>query len=137
MSIKQDGSIPSVFPVQRGLRFKPQFRRVLIATFVPVLAVLLSSCERARDRSQSASVRMVFNRQPITYLPAYMADALGYYKQEGVTVKVEEVAGGSKAMQALLGGSADVAVGAYEQTIQIAAEGRRVQSFVEGVKHFV
>jgi NitT/TauT family transport system substrate-binding protein len=33
-------------------------------------------------------------------------------------------------MQALMGGSADVAAGFYDQTIQMAGEGRRVRSFV-------
>src|SRR5207245_3457429 len=34
------------------------------------------------------------------------------------------------AMEALVGGSADVAAAFYDQTIQMAAEGRRVRSFV-------
>src|SRR5260370_25948439 len=40
-----------------------------------------------------------------------------------------QIAGSSKVLQALVGGSADVGGGVYEQTIQMAAEGRDIVSF--------
>jgi NitT/TauT family transport system substrate-binding protein len=45
-------------------------------------------------------------------------------------VAIEEVPGGSKALQALLGGSVDVAASFFENAIELASEGREVQSFM-------
>jgi len=75
-------------------------------------------------------VRLAVTKGPTHHLPIYLAEALGYYKQEGLDVTLHELEESSRVMQALLGGSADVASGAYEQAIQIAAEGQRVRAFV-------
>src|SRR4051794_29599052 len=66
----------------------------------------------------------------MVYLPATLAERLGYYKAEGLDVVAQDFAGGSKALEALLGGSADVVSGFYDHTIQLAAEGRELQAFV-------
>lgn len=42
-------------------------------------------------------------------LPLSMANTLGYYKEEGVDVELENLGSSPKMMQALLGGSIDVA----------------------------
>src|SRR4030095_11899079 len=64
------------------------------------------------------------------YLPTTLARELGFYRDEGVDVELQDHAGGSKALQALVGGSADVVSGFYDHTIQMAAEGREFGSFV-------
>jgi NitT/TauT family transport system substrate-binding protein len=64
------------------------------------------------------------------YLPTTLAGELGYYKEEGLDVELQDFAGGAKALQALVGGSADVVSGFYDHTIQMAAEGRALTSFV-------
>jgi NitT/TauT family transport system substrate-binding protein len=64
------------------------------------------------------------------YLPATLAQQLGFYEAEGVRVDLENLAGGgAKALQALLGGSAEVVCGFYDHTLQMAAEGRRLKAF--------
>ena len=45
-------------------------------------------------------------------------------------MELQDFAGGSKALQALVGGSADVVSGFYDHTIQMAAEGRALTAFV-------
>ena len=55
------------------------------------------------------------------YLPLTIAEQLGYFKDEGLDVEISDFAGGAKALQALVGGSADVVSGAYEHTHQHAA----------------
>ena len=58
------------------------------------------------------------------YLPLTIADTdrLGYFKAEGLDVRISDLAGGAKSIQALLGGSADVVTGAYDHTIQMQAK---------------
>lgn len=64
------------------------------------------------------------------YLPLTIAEQLGYFKDEGLETTIPDFAGGSKALQALIGGSADVVSGAYEHTINMQAKNQAIQSFV-------
>lgn len=64
------------------------------------------------------------------YLPLALADRLGYFKAEGLNVEIADFAGGSKALQAMMGGSADVTAGGFDHVITLQARGQNVQSFV-------
>ncbi|MGV3653217.1 MAG: ABC transporter substrate-binding protein [Noviherbaspirillum sp.] len=64
------------------------------------------------------------------YLPLTIAEQLGYFKDEGLQVEISDFAGGSKALQALVGGSADVVSGAYEHTISMQTKGQSIKAFV-------
>jgi len=64
------------------------------------------------------------------YLPLTIAEQLGYFKSEGLEVEISDFAGGAKALQAVVGGSADVCSGAYEHTIYLQAKNQFYQSFV-------
>ncbi|MDB5840168.1 MAG: transporter substrate-binding protein [Herminiimonas sp.] len=64
------------------------------------------------------------------YLPLTIAEQLGYFKDEGLQVEISDFAGGAKALQALVGGSADVVSGAYEHTINMQAKGQPITAFV-------
>ena len=55
------------------------------------------------------------------YLPLTIAESLGYFKAEGLDVTIVDFAGGSKALQAVVGGSADVVSGAFEHTLLMQA----------------
>jgi NitT/TauT family transport system substrate-binding protein len=64
------------------------------------------------------------------YLPLTIAERLGYFEAEGLEVEIDEFNGGSKALQAVVGGSADVVAGVYEHTIRVQAAGQSLQAFV-------
>ena len=64
------------------------------------------------------------------YLPLTIAEQLGYFKTEGLDVEISDFAGGSRALQALIGGSADVVSGAFEHTINMQAKGQAIRAFV-------
>jgi NitT/TauT family transport system substrate-binding protein len=66
----------------------------------------------------------------VYYLPLTIADVNGYFKDEGLDVKISNFAGGSKALQAVVGGSADVVSGAYEHTINLQSRAQMFQSVV-------
>ncbi len=63
------------------------------------------------------------------YLPLTIAERLGYFKDEGLTVEISDFAGGAKALEALVGGSVDVVAGAYEHTINMQSKGQHIRSF--------
>lgn len=64
------------------------------------------------------------------YLPLTIAEQLGYFKAEGLDVTIVDFAGGSKALQAVVGGSADVVSGAFEHTINMQFKGQPMRAFV-------
>jgi NitT/TauT family transport system substrate-binding protein len=60
------------------------------------------------------------------YLPLTLADRLGYFKDEGLTVNISDLRGGSEALAAMMGGSVDMVAGFYEHTIRARAQGKRL-----------
>ncbi len=64
------------------------------------------------------------------YLPLSVAERKGFFKDEGLDVEIPDFAGGSKALQALVGGSADMVSGAYEHTINMAAKRQPIKAVV-------
>jgi NitT/TauT family transport system substrate-binding protein len=64
------------------------------------------------------------------YLPLTIAERLGYFKDEGLDVEISDFEGGSKSLQAVVGGSADVVAGAWENTIDQQPKGLQLQGFV-------
>ena len=59
-----------------------------------------------------------------------VAQTLGYYAEDGLAVETSEVVGGTKAIQALIGGSVDVAAASMPDAVQLAVEGRDVRGFL-------
>jgi NitT/TauT family transport system substrate-binding protein len=66
----------------------------------------------------------------LCYLPPMLADQLGEFKKAGVDVSVVEFKGGSETLRAVISGDADVAIGYFDHSIELAARGQRLQSFV-------
>jgi NitT/TauT family transport system substrate-binding protein len=103
---------------------------VLLASFV---SFVLGSSWACGNRSSEGArhVRVAVGGQnQMVYLPTTLAQQLGYYREEGLDVELQDFAGGAKALQAAVGGSADVVSGFYDHTIQMAAEGREYVAFV-------
>jgi NitT/TauT family transport system substrate-binding protein len=64
------------------------------------------------------------------YLPLTIAERQGYFKDEGLEVEIPDFAGGAKALQALVGGSADMVSGAFEHTINMQAKKQPIKAVV-------
>jgi NitT/TauT family transport system substrate-binding protein len=60
------------------------------------------------------------------YLPLTIAERKGYFKEEGLSVEIVDFPGGARALQAMVGGSADIVSGAYEHTINMHAKGQPI-----------
>lgn len=63
-------------------------------------------------------------------LPLTIAEQKGYFKEVGLQVDIADFAGGGKALQALIGGSADVVSGAYEHTITLQNKHQYITAFI-------
>jgi NitT/TauT family transport system substrate-binding protein len=66
----------------------------------------------------------------LCYLPTVLAKQLGEYDKAGVEVELINFKGGSQALQAVIGGSADVVSGYYDHCVNLAAKGQSLQAFV-------
>ena len=94
-------------------------------------AAIAAPSLRAQGRLEKSKVSIaVGGKSAFYYLPLTIAEQLGYFKAEGLDVEISDFAGGAKALQALVGGSADVVSGAYEHTINMQSRNQWIQSIV-------
>jgi NitT/TauT family transport system substrate-binding protein len=103
-------------------------RRTLIrlipaAVAAPILA-------RAQTLEKPKIALAVGGKNLLYYLPLTIAESLGYFKAEGLELTISDFAGGSQALRAVIGGSADVVSGAFEHTVNMQAKGQRLRAFV-------
>lgn len=81
---------------------------------------------------EKKSVQIAVGGKPLLYyLPLSIAEIKGFFKDEGLDVSIADFAGGSKALQAVVGGSADVVSGAFEHTLHMQAKGQAFRAFVQ------
>ncbi|WP_233804222.1 ABC transporter substrate-binding protein [Paraburkholderia sp. HP33-1] len=91
----------------------------------------LPGATSAKDTPEMPTLTMAVGGLPgLYYLPVLAAQQLGYFKVEGLNVTLEDFAGGSKALEAVAGGSADVGAGAFEHTLFMQAKGQHYRAFV-------
>jgi len=97
-----------------------------------VLMCVLAACGSRSDgvHPNATTIRLALQPPSTNNYPSHFAQWLGYFHDEGLDVEISQIAGASKVLEAIVGGSADVGGGVYEQAIQMAAEGRDVVSFV-------
>jgi NitT/TauT family transport system substrate-binding protein len=98
-----------------------------------VLAAMLAlaAAHAAHAQLEKRDVHIaVGGKTAFYYLPLTIAEQLGYFKQEGLEVKISDFAGGSQALRAVVGGSAEVVSGAYEHTISLQGKKQFFQAFV-------
>src|SRR3954451_16548465 len=66
----------------------------------------------------------------LCYLPTVLAKQLGEYDKAGLAVELVDLKGGSDALRAVLGGSADVVSGYFDHCVNLAAKKQELQAFV-------
>jgi NitT/TauT family transport system substrate-binding protein len=66
----------------------------------------------------------------LCYLPTVLAKQLGEYEKAGLSVELVDLKGGSDALKAVLGGSADVVSGYFDHCVNLAAKKQELVSFV-------
>ena len=105
--------------------------RRTVAVVAIVAALLAGSAGIGSAQVESPRITLAVGGQPLyIYLPLTLAQQLGYFKAAGVDVEIVDVAGGAKALEALLGGSASVVCGFIDHTIEMQAQGKAIKMFV-------
>jgi len=103
---------------------------------VAALLVALFAANAAAQAPEKKKVTIgVGGKSLFYYLPLSVAERKGYFKEEGLEVEIPDFAGGAKALQALVGGSADMVSGAYEHTINMVAKKQPIKAVVLQAKY--
>jgi NitT/TauT family transport system substrate-binding protein len=97
---------------------------------VAALGALILATGVAAAQSKAKVSIAVGGAGCLCYLPTVLAKQLGEYDKAGVEVELIDFKGGSQALQAVIGGSADVVSGYYDHCVNLAAKGQALQSFV-------
>jgi len=97
-----------------------------------IFAVLaLTGLQTAQAQIEKRDVHIAVGGQAsFYYLPLTIAERLGYFKEEGLNIRISDFAGGAVALRDKVGGSADVVSGAYEHTISLQSKKQYFQAFV-------
>ena len=111
---------------------KRDFTKSIGASLLGLSALSVSpSYTFAQNKLEKTKVSIaVGGKATFYYLPLTIAEQLGYFKSEGLEVDISDFAGGAKALQAVVGGSAAVCSGAYEHTLYLQAKNQFYQAFV-------
>ena len=100
-------------------------------TFIGATAALAApALVRAQSLEKPKLTIAVGGKNLLYYLPLTIAETQGFFKAEGLDVTVADFAGGSQALRAVVGGSADVVSGAFEHTLNMQAKGQPMRAFV-------
>ena len=74
---------------------------------------------------------MVGGLDKIIYLPAQLTESLGYFKDQGIDVKLMTQPSGANAENALIAGQVQAVVGFYDHTQVMQAKGKCLESVVQ------
>lgn len=106
-------------------------RRDFLAASVATSAlVAFPSLAGAQALEKKKVTIAVGGKNLLYYLPLTIAEQLKYFQDEGLEVEIVDFAGGARALQAVVGGSADVVSGAFEHTLNMQAKGQPMRAFV-------
>ena len=104
-------------------------RDLFQAALAGTATLALPSIGRAQALEKPKLTIAVGGKNLLYYLPLTIAETRGYFKDEGLDLTIADFAGGSRALQAMIGGSADVVSGAFEHTINMQVKGQRLRAF--------
>ena len=100
-------------------------RAVLLAAIA--LGLSTATPAPAQDRVRLA----VGGKSAVYYLPLSVTERLGYFKDAGIDVEISDVASGGRALQAIVGGSAEIGIGNFDHAIQMQAKGQPVVALLQ------
>ncbi|NML43191.1 ABC transporter substrate-binding protein [Ramlibacter sp. G-1-2-2] len=95
------------------------------------LLVVLALASGMAGAGEAKTILIVAGTEKQIFLPAILAERLGYFRDEGLDVELQSEPSGVRAADVLLAGSAHGVIGSYDHTIDLQAKGKSVQSVVQ------
>ncbi|MGW3614016.1 ABC transporter substrate-binding protein [Micromonospora sp. NPDC005163] len=119
-----------------SLPFQRRRRGTAMLAVTAVVSLALSGCAGGSDSGSSVqaskeechgdSLSLTQSTTGFLYLPSYVAEHAGYYKDQGLDVSIKDLGGGSENVAAVVSGSADVALTAYSSIVSAREAGAPV-----------
>jgi NitT/TauT family transport system substrate-binding protein len=104
----------------------------MLRALVIVAFTLLAHGASAQGQPADSKVRLaVGGKSAIFYLPLSVTERLEYFKANGLDVEIADVQSGARALQSIVGGSAEIGVGTFDNTIQMQAKGQPVVAVLQ------
>ncbi|MQA85299.1 MAG: hypothetical protein GEV03_11905 [Streptosporangiales bacterium] len=102
-------------------------------TLLAILVVALAACGGGETFSKTGEgktkLTIVQSLKSLGYATMYVAKEKGYFKQEGVQVEFVDAPGGSSAVSAVIGGSAQASADATQHAVTALEKGKRMVAF--------
>mgnify|MGYP001182188474 CR=1 FL=1 len=109
----------------------PEKHMKRLFAFVFFLAAMLGvATSNGAPPEKLKVVIAVGGKASLYYLPLTIAEQLGFFRDEGLQVELIDFAGGAKALQAMMGGGADVVSGGFDHVMVMRARGQNLRAFV-------
>ncbi|MGE0336086.1 MAG: ABC transporter substrate-binding protein [Gammaproteobacteria bacterium] len=101
----------------------------LILAACCVASPWMNGAARAAEPLEKPALTLAVGGQALFYyLPLTIAERKGFFADAGLDVTIVDFPGGAKSLQALVGGSADIAAGSFEHVVHMRARGQRLQA---------
>jgi len=98
-----------------------------IITLILIIIILTISLNTNKDNNNELTkVTVAEVTHSIFYAPQYLADSLGYFKEEGLDVEITLTSGADAVMAAVLSKEVDIGFCGTEATIYVANKKRKI-----------
>lgn len=98
-------------------------RRALLV--LAVLALATTAPPRLAHTAERVAIALG-GTGTLDFVPAEVADALGYFTEQGLDARLQYFQSGTHAALAVLGGSADFSANAFDHAVKAATQGKRL-----------
>jgi NitT/TauT family transport system substrate-binding protein len=106
--------------------------KVLETVRLAALTLVLAAGAAQAQAPEKKDVKLGVGGAPaLYYLPLAVTEKLGYFKEQGLNVEINDFKGGAQSLTALVGGSVDVVTGAYEHTLRMQVKGQDILAVIE------
>lgn len=105
--------------------------RALSAAFgLAVTALVATAATEAAPEKTKLTIGVGGVSSQTYFAPVNVARYQSFFKAEGLDVEIVDFASGTKALQAMMGGSSDITAGAYEHTLTMQAKNLDIRSII-------
>ena len=95
-------------------------------------AMLAAGPATAQNKPEKAKVTIGLPVHTSTFLPLYMAEEAGFFKEEGLEAEIVAFRGGTEVVRAMVAGAVDIGVGAFAEALVGIESGQPIKVFYAG-----
>lgn len=106
------------------------WRTIALVAALPFLLCGHSFAQDSKPEKPSIKIA-VGGKSALFYLPLSVTERLGYFKDAGLDVEIDDVSSGNRTLQAVVAGSADVGTGTFDHAIQMQAKNQPIIAVVQ------